>query len=102
LIDIYCTDGNCPICDSKMDIKWEDSNTFKTQRICKNDCYAYIGTKDIDDDFSIQIFDTFSCLSKKCKLSKSLESEIIKEIKYWKDNERYVMKLLMGDDYDQY
>ncbi|MNJ90079.1 hypothetical protein D3C87_76710 [compost metagenome] len=92
MIDIWCSENICPICNSKM-IEESSSNVY-----CKNKCYAIVGTWGAVD---IQVFGKnflFILREFEDELEDErdiLESEKISElVQYWKENERYLIKLM--------
>lgn len=92
MIDIWCSENICPICDSKM-VEESSSNVY-----CKNTCYAIVGTWGAVD---IKVFgETFLFIVR--ELEDELEDEkdllesrkISELVRYWKENERYLIKIM--------
>jgi hypothetical protein len=97
----------CPICDGKLFKTYSQRNLKWT---CNSGCYEYSNYKfrRRNLQFVVKIFDeTF--VSKEYKILKDGKGidynrivqgtnykEIRDKIKYWKENERYLMRLLLG------
>lgn len=83
-MDLTCKDNKCLICDSIL-------RTMEQSRIqlknCKNRCMSVtIGKNGI-----IQFF----IFGEKCEIL--LRQKIRQNIEYWKENDRYLAKILEGD-----
>lgn len=90
MIDIYCRDSKCPICDSTMKISsLKTSLDIQYIKICHNECYRIemIENKNVGNYItSCKIFDK--------KINQMLVSYITNKVEYWKTNERYLTKIL--------
>lgn len=102
-MDIYCNDGCCPICSSNM-IK-NTSFFSKINMKCKNGCYRFFILKPTPKGNQIAHFFVFEIHSEflfnsPCNPIKSFyECQIIEKINYWKENERYLLKLMESSKY---
>ena len=92
----------CPICNSEL-IVINYSKSYDAKDIfCPNKCYTYIKLNTIDRRYnSIYIFDKHFLISLKERYRNSVyeqeELDAQKEIDYWKENDRYLMKLIGGN-----
>lgn len=80
----------CPVCDSEL---YNNDLSSGTVRSCRNDCYSYVNTADFGH--GIFIFGTLFILAKRSKeeVIRACE-EATKEIEYWKENNKYLAKIL--------
>lgn len=103
---IYCKNDKCPICNSEMQLKF-----LGFHKSCQNECYSIFSWGKNTNNLLISpsIFDgavenkkliSFKILiaEKQDTVQDRIEylNETIKEIKYWKENDRYLSKLLQG------
>lgn len=101
MIDIYCKDGKCPICGNDIEFQFMGWSYCK-----KNHCYAFIQYEDYKDDININInlaiFNHFDVFNKRFEFNslddsdyiEKIKNQLIEEIKYWKENDRYIAKIL--------
>ncbi|AEO93708.1 gp450 [Bacillus phage G] len=88
---IICQDS-CPICDSKL----ENNNDFSvTLKSCANNCYE-INKSFNKMLFQLMIFDNLYINNTVTSLQQRIEfvDKVYDEILYWKNGERYLVKLL--------
>lgn len=95
---------NCPICQSELVVTSEPS--FRSIHLCNNKCYRLVIYFDDIKTYYVRVFNKSYKLDYKDKrvyhISK-VEENIQDEIKYWKKNERYLIKLLEGNnEYERY
>ena len=96
LIDIYCKDEKCPICGNNIEFQFMSWNYCK-----KNRCYAFIQYEDYKDDININI--NLAIFNKRFEFNslddsdyiEKIKNQLIEEIKYWKENDRYLVQILM-------
>ncbi|MDF2534371.1 MAG: hypothetical protein K0R18_528 [Bacillales bacterium] len=93
-VDIYCRYGKCPICDGK--IEFEETDYIDTY-FCVNGCYSYHPWYPINGDS----FRKFNIFSESELLEHGefitnffLRRKLIKKINHWKQDERYLMKII--------
>lgn len=98
MIDIYCENNLCPICESQMDEK-PDFDGFVLY--CKNNCYKIEKDKYRDADFENHyVYASYVFGERVAKFRsnspslKKLEDAVLQHILYWKQDERYIMKIL--------
>ncbi|AEO93426.1 gp166 [Bacillus phage G] len=89
----------CPICNNKLTKERVNS----VRRIeCPNQCYGYFRFSSQDELYQVQVrvfgksFDVYNVIQGNRKTYKQT-SNITKEINYWKEDERYLLKLLTID-----
>ncbi|MDF2534362.1 MAG: hypothetical protein K0R18_519 [Bacillales bacterium] len=100
MIDIYCGDGNCPICESELDgLDDFDSGVL----FCTNGCYKLETYKYRDSDlktcrqYYAYVFDKrVARFSSNSQSLEKLENAVLEHITYWKQNERYLAKIITG------
>lgn len=96
MLDIYCKDGCCPICNSNLIVTTDKGITLKK---CNNDCYRIAYYTDGIDYFGINVFKkTFRSVTD-VDLN-HLTKKIEKKINYWRENDRYIMKILLSNGSD--
>ena len=90
-IDICCNDDKCPICESKLQYK---NKTYPFEdKFCINGCYAI-------KQYWEMLYEIYIFNEHYFKISNDIENqdEIIKEIEkliaYWRENDRYLAKIL--------
>lgn len=92
----YC-ETNCPICKSNL----TENILYMNYLYCLNNCY-FIQTR--SSEVEIKIFKkTFIIPRKNYKglikeYKEEQENKLQKEIRYWKKNDRYLTKILEGDN----
>lgn len=89
--------SNCFICGSDMT---KSMNPLWT--LCKNGCCEY-EIYQLGEYVRVQLFNESACyfyvgLHEKTKLGKQDEGRLLKEIKYWKEDERYLAKIMQGGE----
>lgn len=94
MIDIYCKDMKCPICEKEL---ITDEHKFKIK--CQNKCYgAILYYPDVDKffifekEFDVGWTEEFSDKDIINKQKKAIRDQIY----YWKENDRYLMKIMEG------
>jgi len=85
--------NDCPICDKKL----EYTSSYASARYrCSNGCYAI--TEDSKDKkyFIIRVFDESAQFLQPVysRDIQKLENAVRDKIAYWKENDRYLMKML--------
>lgn len=91
MIDIYCEDNKCPICERNL----IEKNSDQKRVDCPNKCYTLYKGKTIHAFFIFKSSFQYDRIANNYKpISKILEKEIVKEIEYWKENDRYLMALM--------
>jgi hypothetical protein len=89
-IDIYCANWRCPICNGQLK---HDELWYETR--CLNGCYSIDKFDSYQDRF--RIFENEFILARGDYPNKWQRAQkIIDEIKYWKKNDRYLIKILSG------
>lgn len=85
---------NCPICDSTMTFFGDDADNHSR---CGNKCYCkefhYGYTKIVI--FNKEFFANYTYSSEKWE---KFNKEILEEIDFWKENEKYLVKILENSD----
>ncbi|MDF2534351.1 MAG: hypothetical protein K0R18_508 [Bacillales bacterium] len=101
-MDLYYRDRKCPICKSKLLSTY--SCRFKPGTLvpsfCINKCYGSVSMRSYGKKIYSQI--DFFIFNKKYSLKtiysrkkkKAVKKEIIKQIQYWKENDRYLIKIM--------
>ncbi|MDF2534356.1 MAG: hypothetical protein K0R18_513 [Bacillales bacterium] len=92
-IDIYCKDSLCPICNSKMDI----SPFVVFKKTCLNGCYKIDEYEQLDwtDKYYVYFFGKLFIGFNSRDIDKILkEQEVIDQIVYWKENDKYLAELI--------
>lgn len=87
---------DCPICNSPLkekSLKYSEGKKLS----CNSNCFTY------DAHYGLEIISVFERkwsfnIDDHRSIRGNNRSTILKEIKYWKKNERYVAKILLGDD----
>lgn len=88
-IDIYCKDGKCPICDSEMKVEYCDT-FYDNDYYCRNKCYQIEIFSHDKQQHDVVLFDV-----EYIEIENFDDKEKVKKrIQYWKENDRYLMKLL--------
>lgn len=86
---------NCPICEKKMDKQsyFESSIELESYILCPNGCY---GEEFIHGSYRYSIFNKEFTVSYNSIDSywRKLKVDIDNEIKYWKENDRYLGEIL--------
>ncbi|MDF2534333.1 MAG: hypothetical protein K0R18_490 [Bacillales bacterium] len=89
-IDVYCKDNKCPICENDL-IHLSDLSAY-----CENKCYE-IHMDGEERVYAISVFydrdnedETYFSIKKQMV-------KIIEKIEYWKENDRYLMRILVGE-----
>lgn len=112
-IDKNVIGGSCPICQKQIYTKTEKSHTLDgwiaISHWCDNKCYRSQygydrGTK-INTGIIVNVFnkefDSYDVELHKEKSAKEIDKmkiEIVKEIEYWKENDRYLMAIMTRSD----
>lgn len=102
---IWCEEGECPICEMKMESIIEnyycmyEGNSKRFKLCCKNKCYVkidncYEGTIVKENEPRWEIFGRDFYVFDDNRREKQIK-EIYNEIAYWKNNDRYLMKVMM-------
>ncbi|AEO93718.1 gp460 [Bacillus phage G] len=94
---IRCKDKRCPICNSKMNIATYFE--FNDELACNNRCFYTLLSKTHLTNFTCKIFnDKKSDKSLSLTLKERIEmiDEIYNKILYWKEEDRYLMKIMKG------
>lgn len=95
IIDIYCKDRKCPICERDLEEDHDLIHLYSSpDYFCPNRCYQLIYYLTFVD---IMVFDkTFDemPLEDPEKTMKRRVNELRDLIKYWKKNDRYLMRIL--------
>lgn len=98
-IDIFAKDGKCPICNSELSRRTPNRSFI---RYCKNECYKFDSFINSDGSYeyvlSIFGFDFNVNVENRIMASEAFETislDIKKEIFYWKENERYLAKIMI-------
>lgn len=90
-VDEQCLNGKCPICDSKMYIDYLDDGE---DYICKNGCYYY----SIYEYMSYKYIINYRVFNRrwgnKTPDDNVARNEVMKAIKYWKKDGRYLIELM--------
>jgi hypothetical protein len=92
---IYCVNGKCPICGNRVTYGTEENIDF---RKCEKGCYEVRYNK-LYETHIVLMFDTVIAsygAEDTCKFRPSCFLTIMKEILYWKENERYVLYKIGG------
>lgn len=95
-VDIYCKKGICPICEGKMIFYETDYiNSYE----CKNKCYKYYPWYPINGN-SFERFEFFEEDVHLIEIGIILNyfynrKKVIDKIRYWKNEERYLIKILL-------
>ncbi|MNJ90067.1 hypothetical protein D3C87_76590 [compost metagenome] len=90
MFDINCRDNICPICGSTMR---DNSIISIINKTCKNECYRVTNYIFPNDMYCVIIFNrSYHSFGKSDR--ERTNSFIEKKIKYWKENERYILKIL--------
>lgn len=98
--------SKCFICDGEMIATTEIFVTYK----CKNSCCEYdieimvgtvlvelFGGREQEDFFNIRYYEEHSTYPPSCiEQFKEDEKELIEKVKYWRENDRYLMKIIEG------
>lgn len=97
--------GNCPICGQELEKNY--GGPFLIEK-CKNKCYRFSRNKSKKIPFCITVFDfsyTFNIRLEKSKhyhynyIDAVMVSKKVKNlINYYRSNDRYIMKIMMGCD----
>lgn len=89
-IDVFCRNDKCPICDSEI------NKISQSYWNCRNSCFAI--DKLNSHVFLFRIFDEiFSLVNDNNYPNKEKHMlNIINKIKYWKENDRYLIKIMGG------
>lgn len=86
----------CPICDNVLNVTGDrDEN----EEVCKNKCYQNIfayGSNEVSI-FNKEFY--YDYTFNKIEMVK-INRKIKQEIEYWKNNERYLIRIMNGDMYD--
>lgn len=99
MIDIYCKDKKCPICQSEM----SEQLGLMIATYCENRCYVF---QNMIFTFKSNIY-CFYIFDKHVgdfeeddikEIEEVLKNEISEEVEFWKENDRYVMKILEGKE----
>jgi hypothetical protein len=97
-IDIYAKDRKCPICDGELG--WF-GQAYKNN--CRNGCYYMVPVLHNDNTDTCQFYifgyelHVWEEESGQESYSYS-EIQVAKEIFYWKENDRYLMKILTDEE----
>ncbi|MDF2534355.1 MAG: hypothetical protein K0R18_512 [Bacillales bacterium] len=96
MIDIYCKDGLCPICNSELQkIKVPMGRCSQ----CKNGCYEFHVDNQQNGGYNVDRFWVFKhqrivpLMSNK-SIQNMATNQLIDNINYWKENDRYLMKIM--------
>ncbi|AEO93306.1 gp35 [Bacillus phage G] len=100
LRDRFCNGSKCPICSNEVTIDYK----LYFRIVCPNRC-IYISLKKrvmsiVDDKVSSEDFYTISIFGEKCsnevfvEIDKTIVKNVQDKIKYWKENDRYLAKIL--------
>lgn len=94
MIDVYCKDGKCPICRSKMILK--DRTAYSIRQSCSNKCYTIDKVHRHGSYHRFYIFGSTLTIhrSEKEDYQISKIEKISKRIAYWKENDRYLAEIL--------
>ncbi|AEO93713.1 gp455 [Bacillus phage G] len=100
---IRCKNEKCPICDSKVDIDDRAFNGNNASLRCSNGCYVVRGVMESLNSFYFNVI-IFKDESSYYKSNVALEEKIKRvnaiydKIEYWKENDKYLIKILKEDD----
>ncbi|MDF2534338.1 MAG: hypothetical protein K0R18_495 [Bacillales bacterium] len=91
-IDIYCKNRKCPICESNIVV----SDFYKFDSVCVNKCYE-IYRSDISNGYAVSIFYDEDNEEETYFSTKTQKKKIIDKINYWKENDKYLMRIIVGE-----
>lgn len=100
MIDLKCKDNKCPICESKMITNFTHRSISK---YCENNCYDFMIRDHLSknglENSHFNVFDGFFNYGyHDDKEYKLITEEKVRElIEYWKENERYLLRILIDD-----
>lgn len=96
--DILFYSGSCPLCEKQMNEIWGYGETIYE---CLNKCYQVLrSTRNIRENNEYYCWDISICDSFHTFEENDLNGGIkvvTNSIKYWKENERYLIKILEGN-----
>ncbi|AEO93724.1 gp466 [Bacillus phage G] len=93
---IYCVDDVCPICGMKL------KQIYSDKKECKNKCYEVLIVRNgCKINFLVKIFKTqeyevYPTRALKEKIE--IVNQICYQINFWKNNDRYLMRLIEGEN----
>jgi hypothetical protein len=91
-IDIYCQNNKCPICESNIVV----SIFYKFDSVCVNKCYE-IYRDNGSNAYAVSIFYDEDSEDETYFSIKAQEKKIIEKINYWKENDKYLMRIIAGE-----
>lgn len=92
---------NCPICGEKlMNVIGGDDDGYH----CENECYSHVESYDIDNREEYEVFfifdDNVFIYTNESERTKKHKLNVVRNlIKQWKENEKYMMKIMSGNKY---
>ncbi|MDF2534329.1 MAG: hypothetical protein K0R18_486 [Bacillales bacterium] len=100
-MDIHCSDGKCPICDSLLiELDQYDGWDLSDKMFqCKNACY-FIGNNNSYSVFRFFNKDPYISLFHDDSYFisyKATRDKIEQTIRYWKENDRYLIGIMAGE-----
>lgn len=100
MIDIYCNDGKCPICDRIIDFE-----PYASMGLCPNGCYSFMYGPAVHG-FAVFGRENFYNVPLSLKdhgdrllwrLPVDKWEEVIEKIKYYKENDHYLAEILLRE-----
>lgn len=97
MIDIYCENRKCPICDKEMMSKYHRETDTLFRLDCPNRCYCYTWGNQTKLFFVFEVdflCRDFIARNQLWEIDDIDRKRIEKAINFWKENDRYIVKLL--------